>query len=131
MYYVPPFDAVKGHITLANRRGQVMATCSYAGFQELLATLLLGVAVDERWYLTQYPDIAEAVQAGSVQSARQHFVHNGFFEGRLPYHMEVDEAWYLAEYPEVAEAIAEGIFESAQQHFNVHGYKEGRLPSRP
>ncbi len=60
--------------------------------------------------------------------ARDHFVHNGYFEGRLPFPIAVDERWYLTENPEVAEYIRAGRLTSGQQHFAQDGYREGRLP---
>jgi hypothetical protein len=94
----------------------------------MIRTLLSGIDVDEAWYLRQNPDIAEAIKAGVVRSAKEHFLYNGYFEGRRPGPIEVDEAWYLSQYPEVAEAVKQGTMESAQRHFDEHGYKEGRLP---
>ena len=80
----PPFDRIRGQMTLATVRGEVTASASYAEFQEMIRTLLVGIEVDEEWYLEQNPDIAEAIKAGIVQSAKQHFVYDGYFEGRRP-----------------------------------------------
>jgi hypothetical protein len=38
------------------------------------------IELDEAWYLKQYEDIALAVAEGSINSARQHFVDDGYFE---------------------------------------------------
>ncbi len=130
MKYLPPFDKIRGQMTLATVRGVVTASASYAEFQSVIRTLLAGIEVDEDWYLEQNPDIADAIKAGIVRSAKQHFVYDGYFEGRRPFPIRVDEAFYLAQYPEVAEAIREGRLESAQQHFDENGYREGRLPYR-
>ena len=43
--------------------------------------------VDERWYMTQYPDVADSVRRGILQSAQAHFDEDGYREGRLPYGM--------------------------------------------
>jgi len=64
-----------------------------------------------------------------IKSARNHFIHSGYFEGRLPSAPEFDEAWYLAQYPDVAEGITKGEIASARQHFLEHGHEEGRLCS--
>ena len=84
--------------------------------------------VDEKWYLQQYPDIAAAIATGKIKSAKDHFVNDGYFEGRLPSALQVDEKWYLQEYPDVAEGVQTGVVDSGQKHFTQIGYREGRLP---
>ena len=59
---------------------------------------------------------------------RQHFVDDGYFEGRRPFAMPIDERWYLTENPDVADSIRRGDIPSAQEHFDQDGYREGRLP---
>jgi hypothetical protein len=108
--------------------GQLKVNNTYDEFLEIVRLLLRSVQVDEEWYLTEYPDIAEAVASGEVKSARNHFIDSGYFEGRMPAPLEIDEAWYLAEYPDVAEGIGRGEIQSALQHYREHGYAEGRLP---
>ncbi len=39
---------------------------------------------DADWYLANNPDVAQAVQAGALDSAHRHFVDHGYFEGRSP-----------------------------------------------
>jgi hypothetical protein len=41
--------------------------------------------VNERWYLQEYPDVAESVRKGVVASGEQHFAEDGYREGRLPF----------------------------------------------
>jgi hypothetical protein len=101
---------------------------SYENFVGILRTMILGIEVNEAWYARTYEDIGNAIRDGVVRSAKQHFVHDGYFEGRLPFPILVDERWYLQENPDVAESIRTGIVESAQDHFNKDGYREGRLP---
>jgi hypothetical protein len=94
----------------------------------LIRGLLGAVSVDEAWYKTIYQDVEQAIQSGSVGSAKEHFVSNGYFEGRLPSKVVVDEAFYISKYPDVAEGIGDGEINSAQEHFETHGFSEGRLP---
>jgi hypothetical protein len=122
MKYLPPFEKVRDHMTGG------AASASDTELQNVIRALLIGIEVDETWYLQRNPDIAEAMKAGIVESARRHFINDGYFEGRRPFPIVVDEAWYLAQYPEVADAVRAGVLESAQQHFDDHGYEEGRLP---
>jgi hypothetical protein len=84
--------------------------------------------MDEAWYLKVNDDVAREVKAGTLGSAREHYVLAGYFEDRLPRPVSVDEDWYVRAYPDVADAIAAGKFYTAKQHFEVDGFKEGRLP---
>ena len=128
MNYLPPFEGIKAFVNFAAVKGELTVSTTYTQFTVLIRTLLQDIDVDEAWYLTQYPDVAEAIQQGIVASAREHFLADGYFEGRLPFPIKVDEAWYLEQNPGVADYIARGDLESAQQHFNDNGYREGRRP---
>ena len=128
MNYLPPFEGIKTFVTFAALKGELTVSTGYAQFTQLIRTLLQGIEVDEAWYLRQYPDVAEAVDKGIVGSAKEHFLNDGYFEGRMPFPIKVDEKWYLEQNPGVAEYIARGELESAQQHFNDNGYREGRKP---
>jgi hypothetical protein len=97
-------------------------------FMELLREILNYVEVDEDWYLATNHDVKDAVRAGDLKSAREHYMFAGFFENRMPRPVTVDEEWYLREYQDVAEAIRAGAFASARQHFERDGFREGRLP---
>jgi len=126
--YIPPFDLIKGSLDISTVKGELRVSASYENFIKLVKRLLVAVDVNEQWYLRTYEDIGQAVKEGTVQSAAQHFVYDGYFEGRLPFPIEVDEKWYLQQYPDVAESIRRGSVASAQKHFEEDGYREGRLP---
>jgi hypothetical protein len=126
--YLPPFELLKSFLTISNVKGELMVSCSYENLVQMLRRVISGVDVDERWYLERYPDIADAIQQGLVQSARLHFVNDGFFEGRMPFPIHVDERYYLSQNIGVAEYVRKGMLESGQQHFDENGYAEGRLP---
>jgi hypothetical protein len=126
--YLPPFEVLKSFLTISNVKGELMVSCSYENLVQMLRRVISGVEVDERWYLERYPDIADAIEKGFVQSARLHFVNDGFFEGRLPFPIHVDERYYLSQNTGVAEYVRKGMLESGQQHFDENGYAEGRLP---
>ena len=128
MTYVPPFDKVKELFNVNTVKGEVFVTANYDNFIKAIQLLLTGVAVDEAWYLRRYPDVAEAIEAGSAVSAHRHFVENGYFEGRFPAEPSIDEQWYLRQYPDVGESVSRGEFQSALRHFLQEGYREGRLP---
>jgi hypothetical protein len=126
--YLPPFEVLKSFLTISNVKGELMVSCTYENMVQMLRRVIAGVEVDEPWYLERYPDIADAIDKGLVQSARLHFVNDGFFEGRSPFPIRVDERYYLSHNAGVAEYVRKGILESGQQHFDENGYAEGRLP---
>lgn len=128
MPYFPPFELLKRFASVSTVRGEVWFNISYTDFLAMMKLILATVEVDEAWYLREYEDIGKAVRAGTVASARRHFIDDGYFEGRLPGPHAVDAAWYLRAYPDVAESIRRGTVDSAQQHFEQDGYREGRLP---
>jgi hypothetical protein len=47
--------------------------------------------VDSAWYVSTYPDIAEALAKGEVASARRHFEERGLQEGRAGSSRQLDE----------------------------------------
>jgi hypothetical protein len=126
--YVTPFDLIRRSVEITTVRGELRVNVSYEDFVKLLKMIISGIEVDEAWYLQTYEDIGKAVKEGSVKSARQHFIEDGYFEGRLPAPIKVDEGWYLKQYPDVAESVKSGTVASAQAHFDGDGYREGRLP---
>jgi hypothetical protein len=94
----------------------------------LLNPLIELVHVDEEWYRSSNLDVASAIKAGILRSAREHYKTAGYYEDRLPHPVTVDERWYLREYPDVAEALRTGQLYSAQRHFETAGFREGRRP---
>ncbi len=128
MKYLPPFELIRRSVDISNVRGELRVNVSYDDFVKLLKLMISGIDVDESWYLTAYEDIALAIREGSIASAKQHFVGDGYFEGRLPFPIQVDERWYLEQNPDVAEGVRRGTIASAQAHFDGDGYREGRLP---
>lgn len=72
---------------------------------------------DAAWYLSRYPDVAQAGEDGLT-----HFLNHGSFEGRSP-GPNFDAIGYLARYPDV---VNEGI--EPWLHYVRHGKAEGRSP---
>jgi hypothetical protein len=126
--YLPPFDLIRRFVEISTVRGELRVNVSYDDFIKILRMMISGIEVDEEWYLNQYEDIARAVSDGSIASAKQHFMDDGYFEGRMPFAMPVHERWYLAQYPDVADSMRKGVVASGEQHFAEDGYREGRLP---
>ena len=88
MKYLPPFEVLRSFLAITNVEGELMVSCSYENLIQMLRQMIIGVEVDESWYLQRYPDIAEAIELGDIGSAQEHFDSNGFAEGRLPYDIE-------------------------------------------
>ncbi len=128
MKYLPPFELIRRSIEISTVRGELRVNVSYEDFVKILKTLIQGIEVNEAWYAKTYEDIGGAIKNGVVRSARQHFVDDGYFEGRRPFPIAVDEKWYLTANPDVADSIRHGNVVSAQEHFDKDGYSEGRLP---
>lgn len=82
-------------------------------FVRLMARSLRDIPIDEEWYLTTYPDVKDAIVAGTTSSAAYHYAHFGFFEHRMPRNIVVNPAWYIQVNPDVKEAIRNNTFASA------------------
>jgi hypothetical protein len=126
--YLPPFDLIRRSVEISTIRGELRVNVSYEDFIRLLKRMIVGTEVDEEWYLRTYEDIAKAIREGTIETAQQHFVEDGYFEGRLPFPIRVDERWYTDQYPDVGDSVRRGVLPSAQAHFDEDGYQEGRLP---
>jgi len=97
-------------------------------FRFCMRSIIDKIKIDEKWYLSRYPDVAEAMGEEGPLSAAEHFIKHGYYENRMPYEIIVEEAWYLDQYPDVLIAVRNGDFASAQAHFEGVGYAEGRFP---
>ncbi|HEV2363648.1 MAG TPA: hypothetical protein VGS12_05545 [Caulobacteraceae bacterium] len=123
-----PFATLMGAELVAPSQSPMYFLVDKTLLVDCMGEFVRRIYFDETWYLTAYPDVAEAVRNKSVASAQEHFARFGYFENRLPYSIAVDEAWYRSTYRDVREAIAARRFASCQAHFEQVGYAEGRLP---
>jgi hypothetical protein len=115
-------------MSLTTSRGKTRVDMTYQDVQKMIQLLLQAIEVDEAFYLSRNPDVADGIRDGRIGSGREHFINHGYFEGRLPYRIEVDEAWYLEEHADVASTLASGEYTTGQEHFDGPGYPEGRAP---
>ena len=106
-------------------------TLSIEDLRKLLRIALAGVEVDEKWYLTQVPELGKAIEVGAFKLAAEHYQVHGYLEGRLPKKPIVDEEFYCQAYPDIAQAIRSGKLKSASEHYFRSGYSEGRNPIPP
>jgi VCBS repeat-containing protein len=93
----------------------------------VIDVLPLAQLYDERYYLSQNPDIA-ALVGSTFSSGFQHFVNFGINEGRNP-SVLYNESFYLANNNDVRNAVASGALSSGLSHFLTSGHREGRDPS--
>lgn len=126
--YIPPFDLLLSKAQVTEVAAGRHVSLTYEDFLDILRRIIADIDVDEAWYLRTNPGVARGIEAGTIKSARQHFVDHGYFEGRLPCPVIVDEVWYLTKYPDVADDLRHGRIDSAQGHFDQDGYREGRIP---
>ena len=131
MPYLVPFSILKSSIQVISARGHLKVDMEYDDFLNIIRKLLEAAPVDEAWYRATYSDVAEAIDAGIYRNAKQHFVENGYIEGRRPFPMQVDEKYYFDAYPDLKVGLEHGLINSAAEHFDQHGYTEGRLPAAP
>jgi len=124
----PSFETIKRRFQIRGSEGIVVLPQDR--LKNLLTFFLELVPVDEEWYKETYPDVAEGIAAGTINSAKEHYVRYGYFEGRLPHAPRVDEEWYLSANPDVAEGITSGGL-SPNEHYQGYGYREGRWPVKP
>ncbi|RRS33632.1 MAG: hypothetical protein NV67_15735 [Gammaproteobacteria bacterium (ex Lamellibrachia satsuma)] len=87
--------------------------------EKMLVNLLKDSGLfDESWYLSKYPDVAEA----GIDPIH-HYLRYGASEGRNP-SSKFDTAFYLATNPDIAQAEINPLV-----HYLRYGKDEGRLPS--
>lgn len=95
----------------------------------LLSLAASTLPFDREFYLSTYPDIRSAFDAGRIADPRTHFIEEGYLEGRFGARPDVDEEYYRATYPDVRTAITSGNVASALDHYLRAGAFEGRFPN--
>jgi hypothetical protein len=106
------------------------AAVSIPVLKSILSIAIAALPFDEEFYLSTYPDIRNAINAGLIGDPKAHFVEEGYFEGRLGALPNFDEGFYKDTYPDVAVAIAKGEVRSAFDHYIGGGAVEGRSANR-
>ena len=91
---------------------------------------------DEQYYLAQYPWLQPAIDAGVIQSGRDHFEKFGQAAGLTQVSRYFDEATYLAGNPDIAALVRtpnnpNAPFATGLDHFIQFGYEEGRTRVSP
>ncbi|MCU0545953.1 MAG: calcium-binding protein [Oscillatoriaceae cyanobacterium Prado104] len=91
---------------------------------------------DEQYYLSQYPWLKSAIDAGIITSGREHFEKFGQAAGLTRISRYFDEETYLDRNPDVAsfvrtETNSDAPFASGLDHFIQFGWEEGRAGVSP
>ncbi|WP_445246334.1 calcium-binding protein [Microcoleus sp. OTE_8_concoct_300] len=91
---------------------------------------------DEQYYLSQYPWVKPAIDAGSIKSGLEHFQKYGQAAGLTKVSRYFDEATYLAGNPDIAALVRtpsnpNAPFATGLDHFIQFGYEEGHTPVSP
>ena len=85
---------------------------------------------DEQFYLASYPWIKPAIDAGVIQSGREHFEKFGQAGGLTQVSRYFDENAYLAGNPDIAPFVRtvnpNAPFATGLDHFIQFGYDEGQ-----
>ncbi|UNU26822.1 calcium-binding protein [Microcoleus vaginatus] len=86
---------------------------------------------DEQYYLSQYPWLKPAIDAGIIKSGREHFEKFGQAGGLTAVSRYFDEQTYLAQNPDIVPSIRNSSnpnapFASGLDHFIQFGYEECR-----
>ncbi|MEG4320106.1 MULTISPECIES: calcium-binding protein [unclassified Microcoleus] len=86
---------------------------------------------DEQYYLSQYPWLKPAIDAGIIKSGREHFEKFGQAGGLTAVSRYFDEQTYLAQNQDLVPSIRNSSnpnapFASGLDHFIQFGYEQGR-----
>ncbi|NEQ42860.1 MAG: hypothetical protein F6K00_04570 [Leptolyngbya sp. SIOISBB] len=111
---------------VAIQTGQVYQS-ALVDFNIEVGGLRLASLFDETAYLSDYPDVAAAVQQDVYQYGFEHFVLFGISEGRALSNW-FDADYYLAQNADVAAAVSSGQM-TAIEHFLWFGHRENRDPN--
>ena len=90
---------------------------------------------DEQYYLSQYPWVKPAIDAGIIKSGKEHFKKFGREAGLTKVSRYFDEDTYLAGNPDLQPFVKtvnpNAPFASGLDHFIQFGYDEGRTKVTP
>ncbi|MCC3409970.1 MAG: calcium-binding protein [Microcoleus sp. PH2017_10_PVI_O_A] len=91
---------------------------------------------DEKYYLSQYPWLKPAIDAGIIKSGKEHFEKFGQAAGLTKISRYFDEDTYLAQNQDIASLVRTASnkslpFASGLDHFIQFGYEEGRTRVSP
>ena len=130
--HVPPYEFLLRQI--GQERGQIDEMDSVQIPLKLLKLLLQSAVAAEKFdgdlYLEAYLDIKSAIDNKYFDSAAQHYLAVGYFEGRRNPTATFDEQWYINNYQNIFEEISENSLASALDHYLTIGMQDGYAPNQ-
>ncbi|MCC5963599.1 MAG: hypothetical protein JJU09_10760 [Rhodobacteraceae bacterium] len=96
------------------------------GLTRLIQHYVARFPLDEEWYRAVNPDVDAAIQSGGIATATEHFISQGYLEGRAYCPADFDETAYLELNPDLRAAREDGNIPDLRVHFVRSGYAEGR-----
>jgi hypothetical protein len=85
MQVIPSFAQMDKWLTKHAVPSTDLVRLAYEDVIEVLGALLVGVPVDEAWYLAEYPVVRKFLSLTNGATAASHFQRHGYFEGRKPF----------------------------------------------
>ncbi len=107
-------------------KGYEDVAVSRAGLTLLMQRYVARFPLDEVWYRAVNPDVDDAIRSGAIASATEHFVSQGYLEGRAYCPADFDETAYLELNPDLRAAREDGMSPDLRVHFVRSGHAEGR-----
>ena len=107
-------------------KGYEDVAVSRAGLTLLMQRYVARFPLDEVWYRAVNSDVDQAIKSGAIASATEHFVNQGYLEGRAYCPADFDETAYLDLNPDLHAAHEDGIISDLRVHYVRSGYAEGR-----
>jgi hypothetical protein len=128
--FLPPYKAILEGLGIDAEELEGTVTIPVDLFRALISALALSEDVDGDAYLTNYPDVVEAIERGDVPSPQLHFACKGYFEGRRTFTEDVDQLCFPQTNLNGVERVDTGLSNSgAKDHYIVQHRFEKPLPS--
>jgi hypothetical protein len=85
LQHPPPYTLLTKWMDGVSGSASARLSPKYDDILEVLRALLRAVPVDEPWYMSQYPGIADFVARTPTETPASHYQKHGYFEGRRPF----------------------------------------------
>ena len=85
MPYLPPCDLLMQWLDTRPCNSDGRLVMRYDDVIDVLKAFVGAIPVDEAWYLSEYPAVADLVRSVRTETAASHFRAHGYLEGRRPF----------------------------------------------
>ncbi len=89
MRHLPAFALVEKWLSQHKNPDTGRMIVTYDDVLDVFKGLLVGIPVDQEWYVTEYPAVADFVRRYPTETPTTHFQKHGYFEMRRPF----DSGW--------------------------------------